>query len=295
MPYCSRIGRFTVAPSKSHWIVAIFTPLNNGIVDFGTILRNTIGGARFTSEGFTPGIDNPRKLEFSIPREFIREKDLHRFLGILKWTVSISDDADESHALYLHILPHPTEDPYVPRWQRTRIGNLVNEAKSYGPTTGNKAAAMELSERMEYWIIRHPRYRSADVIISAPPGNPNKAFDLPRFIATHLSKALEFHLEACKIVHAVQQQKSLPQDIESLRSNVSGNFKIAVSLRGKDVIVIDDIYQSGETLRELTRACREAGAKSVLSLAASKTAKFCNGLPPDGWYEVSMEAEQADD
>lgn len=57
--------------------------------------------------------------------------------------------------------------------------------------------------------------------------------------------------------------------------------------------MLDDIYRSGSTIREMVRACRAAGAKEVLSLTATKTAKFCRGITPSEWYEVSMAAAEA--
>lgn len=130
-----------------------------------------------------------------------------------------------------------------------------------------------------------------DVIIPAPPGNPIKAFDLPLYIARHLSDTLKYRLGACGKIQPVKEQKSLEQDLEILWDNVHGKFMVVTPVRDKSVIILDDLYGSGITLGEVARACRAAGAKSVLSLAATKTAKFCNGLSPSGWYEVSMEAE----
>ena len=288
MPLCSRISDFTVSSSHSQWNVAVDTPLSLRDVNFENILINSIVGARLISTEPTGQFPSCYQSHFSIPKGAINENDLKKFLKILKWTVSISDTADESHALYLHSLPKPTFD-------KTRMGTLVNKAKSYSPSTGNKPAALKLAERMEYWILRHPRYRASDVIIPAPAGNPDKAFDLPLYIAEYLSATVNYVLGVCKKVHPISQQKSLEQNPEILRNNVTGKFKLDTHIRGNSVIILDDIYQSGETLHEVARACRAAGAKTVLSLTATKTAKFCNGLAPSEWYEVSMEAEKAND
>ncbi len=65
---------------------------------------------------------------FSIPKKIIGEDELKNFLKILKWTVSISDDDDESHALYLHSLPHPSNYPYEPKFKKTRMGGNTSIA-----------------------------------------------------------------------------------------------------------------------------------------------------------------------
>jgi predicted amidophosphoribosyltransferase len=44
-------------------------------------------------------------------------------------------------------------------------------------------------------------------------------------------------------------------------------------VRGKTVLLVDDIYQSGFTLNEVGRVLFEAGAESVLGLVATKTGR----------------------
>ena len=211
-------------------------------------------------------------------------------LSILRWTVTISDSADESHAIYLHNLPHPTEDPYEVVWKHTKVGKLVNRAKSYSAFSGSRKAALELADKVEYWLTRHIRYASADLIIPAPPGNPDKAFDLPRFVADEVGGRLGLPVGLCTATGLTQPQKGVEQEIPELYSNIDGKYRAQSSLKGMTVIAMDDLYQSGATMNELVRACRAAGATTVLSLTFTKTAKFATGLTASDWYKVSMEA-----
>ena len=295
MPFCSRISDFHITSSATHWRVSIDTPLGPDHVNFESILVNSIGRTRLQSIQRYGRFLDQWKLEFSIGREAISEDVLLEFLRILRWTVTISDDADESHALCLHKLPHPTDGPNGPEFKWTRIGDLVHQAKSYGPTTGSKPAALELGKEMECWIRSHPRYRAADVIIPAPAGNPNKAFDLPLYIAEYLSTNLSYVLGVCKKTHSVSQQKYLEQNPEILRENVHGKFMVATPVRDKSVIILDDLYGSGATLDELARACKAADAKTVLSFTATKNATFCQGISASGWYDIYTKKEQAND
>ena len=48
----------------------------------------------------------------------------------------------------------------------------------------------------------------------------------------------------------------------------------------KIALVLDDIYESGGTVDAVALALRAAGAKFILSLTATKTARYCNGLTP---------------
>lgn len=290
MPFCSRIGEFRLLNLQDHWDVVIHTPSNPHSVDFGAILKSAFRGTQPKSTGDSFGnLANPWKSRFSIPVETTGEAEIHGLLRILKWTVTISDDADESHAVELHNLPHPSNDPSKPNWKRTRIGKLTHEAKSYNPFTGDKKKAFQLAKEIESWIYYHPGYRTANTIVAAPPGNRSKRYDLPEFITGHLSKVFGYSIVSCTSAPLTQAQKSL-DDPQALHLNVSGKFHVPINLNNQHVIILDDIYRSGETIKELIRACRTAGAKTVLSLAATKTPKYCNGVAPSNWYEIYKEA-----
>lgn len=293
MPNSCRITSFDLRESSQSWRVSISAPLPPEMVDFGPIFLQTFSGVAIEpTERIIEGFELAWKTAITIPKEAIEKNDIGAFLRILHWTVTLADEADESHAVYLHSLPHPTADPDSPNWKRTRMGNLVNKAKSYSPYTGSKPAAKELAEKVEHWLKRHPGYRVADVIIPVPPGNPMKVFDLPLFVAQYLSKAFKIPLGYAVKIGEMQQQKEVEQDIDALHANVAGKFLVRQDLTGQTALVFDDLYRSGATMSEVVKACRAAGARTVLSLVATKTAKFCRGLTPEDWYKVSMEAEK---
>ena len=292
MAYCGRITRFDWEPLASEWKVTIEVPLPNEMVDFSAIFRQSISGLEVGSSRVT--VFDPWTYEYRIPQSCIDLKNLKAFLDILTWTVTISDDCDESHALYVHMLPHPTDNPYDANWRRTRMGNLVNRAKSYSPTTGSKPKASELAERFVRWIGQHPRYKSADIVIPAPPGNLIKTFDLPLFIAVEVSNTFNMELRQSEKVISRQPQKAIVQDLTILQQNISGTIQVPGNLENCDVVIIDDLYQSGATINELARSCRLAGASSVISLVATKTAKFCQGLTPSDCLDVSRLAAEED-
>ena len=294
MPFCSRITSFEITESNTHWKLRIDAPLGPDYVNFPRIITNSLDATHLKTIRHLRGLESIWKSTFVIPKGDTCLDTLQRFLRILQWTVTIADDADESHALYLHSLPHPTNDPYEQEFKSTKMGNLVKQAK-YGPASEKESAAQQLSKLMASWIVRHPRYMRAEVILPAPASNPYKALDLPEFISRFLYDTFGYELAMCQKTWVTQQQKSLSQDPEALRANVTGAFRVDANLRGKDVIILDDLYGSGETLNELGRACREAGAQHILSLTATKNAKGTRGVTPGDWYDVSMEAEQADD
>ena len=192
--------------------------------------------------------------------------DLERLLSLLKTSVTILDDADESHALGMH---------WYSRVGRTALGELVLKSKSYGPASGDRAAAEQLARRMLNWVRDHPPYASADVVAAVPPGNRDKAYDLPQIIASAV--AAEFSMTQCRISSTnTTPQKTLTGDENDV--NIAGAFRVRDDLRGLRVVLIDDLYRFGRTMNEGVRALRAAGAGDVFALAASKTTEAVDGL-----------------
>ncbi|OHU86358.1 hypothetical protein BET10_15525 [Pseudoalteromonas amylolytica] len=58
------------------------------------------------------------------------------------------------------------------------------------------------------------------------------------------------------------------------RNNIKGAFCVTQSLRGKNVIVVDDVITTGSTMDEAARACLEAGAAKVWAFATALTPLF---------------------
>lgn len=190
------------------------------------------------------------------------------FLEVLTVAICIEDDLTECFALDFH----SEIGPAGPR--RTVMGQLVYEAKPYRPGTGSTTKADELAGLMSVFIQGHPTYAAADVLIAVPPSNPNKPFDLPTYLVQRLASLLgkPNATDWVRKVRATRPMKDCVTPQEKL-DNVRGAFAItaAADFAGKSVIMIDDIYQSGFTINEVSHVVAESGANRMLGLAATKT------------------------
>lgn len=61
--------------------------------------------------------------------------------------------------------------------------------------------------------------------------------------------------------------------------NVKGCMRAGECVRGRRILLVDDVYTTGSTAREAARALREAGAESIGALVAARTQIGGRGLP----------------
>ncbi len=160
-----------------------------------------------------------------------------------------------------------------PQKSKTVVGDLCRKAKPYeGNPNYDRDAARKLAKVCLEFLQKVNCYDSANCVVAMPPSRPSKPFDLPRYLAGKV--AAEFKKEdlrdAVKTRKARGQLKATPVD-EKL-NQLKGTIEIdGNALKGKSVLIIDDLYQSGASVNYLGMLLLEAGAKTVLSLACEKT------------------------
>jgi len=71
-----------------------------------------------------------------------------------------------------------------------------------------------------------------------------------------------------RIRHAPPQQTLA---LEARRRNVRGAFEITGDVRGRDVLVVDDVMTSGSTMDEIARMLASAGAAHVHAIVVART------------------------
>lgn len=127
------------------------------------------------------------------------------------------------------------------------------------------------------WLVRagDPFWPDVDIVAPVPlhrlrlwTRRYNQAALLSREVAIRTGKP---HIpDLLERRRATPSQKGLSAD--QRRRNVSGAFHLrpAHSVKGKTVLLIDDVYTSGATLRECTKVLRAEGANKIYALALAQ-------------------------
>lgn len=95
----------------------------------------------------------------------------------------------------------------------------------------------------------------------------NQALELARVMARRLRLRCEPRLAQRRRATADQ----IGQSAAARRRNLRGAFSVSPAVRGRRVVLVDDVMTTGSTLAELARACRRQGAATVSVWVAART------------------------
>lgn len=197
--------------------------------------------------------------------------DDHEFSEIRQWLV---ENADVVFIKSLFSTAVAACEHYISPDRRSRVGELEHSAKY----EGSSAARRELVEILEGVYRRMHGSRKIDAIASIPPSRPGQ-LSLPNLLAEQLSERLGIvDLTGSLNWNTVKPSiKELGVDqkwaaLEQVGLTVGNVFE------GKNILLIDDMYQSGSTAHFVGSKLRVAGANDIHLLAVSKGRRDTDNL-----------------
>ena len=155
------------------------------------------------------------------------------------------------------------------------IGSLVRALKYDGILSSanllGELTALYLKQISSEWGIKFENF-----IIVPVPLHPSRervrGFNQSLLIAEAMSSEVNI-----KIYNAlIRTKRTTPQtdirDRNKRKANVDGCFSIAISkdVRGKNILLIDDVFTTGATINEAVKTLKNAGARKVIALVAAK-------------------------
>ena len=107
-----------------------------------------------------------------------------------------------------------------------------------------------------------------DLILYVPPTSSG---DLVRHLAENFRQKANIGIShGLKKLRETQEQKMFQNDLTK-KKNIEDAFDIDENVKGKKIILIDDIYDSGATVKEISQMLSKKGAKFVTPLVLAKT------------------------
>ncbi|WP_155773019.1 hypothetical protein [Rhodococcus opacus] len=147
---------------------------------------------------------------------------------------------------------------------KTEAGALVNKGKYWSDGPEKRRARGKIAESLADVIGRHPLLQSAPTVVTVP-GSKADFSSFGESLARHMAERT-----AKKLVQTQCRSGARPPRKEDSSVELIGEFVLPGTVAGP-VLIIDDVYKSGESMNAVALAARQAGASAVYGLAIAKT------------------------
>ncbi|MBI5293113.1 MAG: RecQ family ATP-dependent DNA helicase [Chloroflexi bacterium] len=176
--------------------------------------------------------------------------------------------------------PRPLKGPWLAGWtldfnsrfsgaehSRSEVGELVYLYKY----RGERHLANDLAERWLELLAAHPELPEPDAVIPIPP-SLQRDFDPVTLLAQTLATKLTIPALTNTLVktRATKPQKEMTA-LAQKQANMAGAFALKGDVRGRRLILVDDLFDSGATVQEAARLLTRSGAISIVVLTLTKT------------------------
>ncbi len=151
-------------------------------------------------------------------------------------------------------------------WGRSGVGELTYRLKY----RSDRSAIKPLVEQAVALCGKHPDLAQVDAIVPVPP-TATRAFEPVLMFAGALGAELGLPVRSAVTRQKLAQPQKEMRTTAQKRSNVARAFAASQEVRGKRVLIVDDLYDSGATIEEIARVLRGAGAKSICVLTLTRT------------------------
>lgn len=131
-----------------------------------------------------------------------------------------------------------------------------------------KFAYRALKEEEEFW-------QKADALIPVPlhpKRRRQRGFNQAQVISEELQKIKGIEVAKGILIKVKNVPPQTSLEAEDRIKNVSGAFQVVkdIQIKGKKLLLIDDVYTTGATIRECSRVLKKAGAQDVMAVTVAQ-------------------------
>jgi ATP-dependent DNA helicase RecQ len=186
---------------------------------------------------------------------------------------------DEIDTFLSHPHPRPLQGPWLAgwalgfhsaftgkAWKRSQVGDLAYRLKYQGDLT----AIPQLLDCATALIASHLELAQVDSVLPVPPSTPRPVDPACAFAGALAQRFSVKVLPAIKKTRQTEPQKQF-HTLAQKRANVAGAFALQAPVRNLRLLLVDDLFDSGATLEEITRLLMNAGASGVYVLTLTRT------------------------
>lgn len=105
-----------------------------------------------------------------------------------------------------------------------------------------------------------------DIVVAVPAtkrGKAERGYNQAELLAKKVAKQLSLPFDNKILIKIKDNKKQHDLNVEERRANVKGVYKVTSELKGKTVLLVDDIKTTGNTLSECAKQLRLCGAEEV--------------------------------
>jgi hypothetical protein len=191
-----------------------------------------------------------------VPPRVVRTLDLLQRVLVLR----VPDPVDAALALDWYKDTSSHHDPM--QWEDTHAGSLIHLGKYWGRVD----CEAELVEALAEVIETHGTYAAADLVLSVP-GHDQTRTSFGERVAAGVSRAVEKPLVPVK---ATQLLRPAAKAREGVVAQLDDEFVVGREVAGRVVIVVDDVWGHGTTMRAIATKAKANGARAVLALVGAR-------------------------
>lgn len=151
-------------------------------------------------------------------------------------------------------------------WVRSKIGNLTYRLKY----EDDVSVLTDLVKHTLDLAQSHSELIQVDAILPVPPSKSRKTDPVLAY-SSKLSEKLNIPLHKLLVKTRQTEPQKEFHTLAQKHRNVAGAFTIKGSVKDKRLLVVDDLYDSGATLEEITRMLINSGATIVNILTLTRT------------------------
>ena len=141
-----------------------------------------------------------------------------------------------------------------------------------------RAIGMLLSEFASNWWKGISKKDIEYVVVPVPLGKRRlreRGFNQSLTIARYVSKGLNLAIDYLSLRRIKETEQQSVLGTEERKRNVRNAFEVfGDALKGKGIILVDDVATTGSTLNECAKALRRAGVEEIRCLVFSRTSYF---------------------